>query len=382
MKKFSSESVTKGHPDKIADQISDALLDAFLKGDPESKVAIETVVTKQKVIILGEIKTSFKLSSEQIKQIVKNVVKDIGYDREKENFCYHNLSILNFLHEQSIELSNIIGKGAGDQGLMFGYASNETSLFLPLNFFLARSLSLKLTEVRENKILPFLRPDGKTQVTLVHDEKNKPLYIDSIVISAQHEENITQNFLQKNILQHVINPVIDPKLITDKTNFYINPSGSFVIGGPFADTGLTGRKIIQDAYGGEIRHGGGCFSGKDASKVDRSGAYMARYLAKNIVAAGLCDKCEIQISYVIAFDKPVSFFINTFGTNKVSEFLILKMIEENFDLTPRGIIKKLNLKKPLFRITSCEGHFGRNDDLFSWERIDQINLFSQLLKKQ
>lgn len=382
MKKFSSESVTKGHPDKIADQISDALLDAFLKGDPESKVAIETVVTKQKVIILGEIKTSSKLSSKQIKQIVKNVVKDIGYDREKENFCYHNLSILNFLHEQSIELSNIIDKGAGDQGLMFGYASNETSLFLPLNFFLARSLSLKLTEVRENKILPFLRPDGKTQVTLVYDEKNKPLYIDSIVISTQHEENITQNFLQKNILQHVINPVIDPKLITDKTNFYINPSGSFVIGGPFADTGLTGRKIIQDAYGGEIRHGGGCFSGKDASKVDRSGAYMARYLAKNIVAAGLCDKCEIQISYVIAFDKPVSFFINTFGTNKVSEFLIFKMIEENFDLTPRSIIKKLNLKKPLFRITSCEGHFGRNDDVFPWERIDQINLFSQLLKKQ
>ncbi|MGM1458940.1 MAG: methionine adenosyltransferase [Columbia Basin potato purple top phytoplasma] len=382
MKKFSSESVTKGHPDKIADQISDALLDVFLKGDPESKVAIETVVTKQKVIILGEIKTSFRLSSEQIEKIVKNIVKDIGYDREKDNFCYQNLSILNFLHEQSRELSNIIDKGAGDQGLMFGYASNETSLFLPLNFFLARSLSLKLTEVRENKILPFLRPDGKTQVTLVYDEKNKPLYIDSIVISTQHEENITQNFLQQNILRHVINPIINPKLITDKTNFYINPSGSFVIGGPFADTGLTGRKIIQDAYGGEIRHGGGCFSGKDASKVDRSGAYMARYLAKNIVAAGLCDKCEIQISYVIAFDKPVSFFINTFGTNKVSEFLILKMIEENFDLTPKGIIKILNLKKPLFRITSCEGHFGRNDNLFPWERIDQINLFSQLLKKQ
>ncbi len=383
MKKFSSESVTKGHPDKIADQISDALLDAFLKQDPESKVAIETVVTKQKVIVLGEIKTLFKFDSEYIENIIKNVVKEIGYNRESENFCYQNISILNFIHEQSIELTKIVqNKAAGDQGSMFGYATKETDLFLPLNFFLARNLSLRLTEVREKKILPFLRPDGKTQITLVYDENNNPLYIDSIVLSTQYEENIEQEFLKKNILKYVIEPIINPVLINEKTNFLINPSESFVIGGPAADTGLTGRKIIQDSYGCEVRHGGGCFSGKDASKVDRSGAYMARYLAKNIVAAGLCDKCEIQLSYIISFEKPVSLFINTFGTNKVPENLILEMIEKNFDLTPQGIIKILNLRKPLFQITSCEGHFGRNDNLFSWEKIDKVSLFSKLLKEK
>ncbi|AYJ00983.1 methionine adenosyltransferase [Candidatus Phytoplasma ziziphi] len=383
MKKFSSESVTKGHPDKIADQISDALLDSFLKEDPESKVAIETVVTKQIVIVLGEIKTLFKFDSEYIENVIKNVVKEIGYNKESENFCYQKISILNFIHEQSRELTKIVkNKGAGDQGLMFGYATKETDLFLPLNFLLARNLSLRLTEVREKQILPFLRPDGKTQITLVYDENNNPLYIDSIVVSTQHEENIEQEFLKKNILKYVIEPIINPVLINEKTNFFINPSKSFVIGGPAADTGLTGRKIIQDAYGGEVRHGGGCFSGKDASKVDRSGAYMARYLAKNIVAAGLCDKCEIQLSYIISFDKPVSLFINTFGTNKVPENLILETIEQNFDLTPQGIIKILNLKKPLFQITSREGHFGHNDNLFSWEKIDQVPLFSKLLKEQ
>ncbi|WP_323847514.1 MAG: methionine adenosyltransferase [Phytoplasma sp.] len=380
MKKFSSESVTKGHPDKIADQISDALLDYFLQHDPESKVAIETAVTKQKVIVFGEIKTSFKICSEKIEEIIRQVIQEIGYDNEKENFCYHKLSILNLIHEQSTELTQIVSKGAGDQGLMFGYATNETHLLLPLNFFLVRNLSLKLTEVRENKVLPFLRPDGKTQITLVYDDQNKPLYIDSIVISAQHTENITQEFLQKKILKYIIEPTIDPRWINKKTNFYINPSKSFIIGGPSADAGLTGRKIIQDAYGSEVRHGGGCFSGKDPSKVDRSGAYMARYLAKNIVASGLCDKCEIQISYVIGLFKPVSVFINAFGTNKIPESLILEKIEKNFDLSPQGIIKKLNLKKPLFQITSREGHFGRNDDIFSWEILDQVSLFSKLLK--
>ncbi|MEZ0180249.1 methionine adenosyltransferase ['Camptotheca acuminata' phytoplasma] len=381
MKKFTTEAVTKGHPDKIADQISDALLDFYLKKDPESKVAIETVVTKEKVIILGEIKTSFSLSSEKIEQIIKNVVKNIGYDKVEDGFCYQNLSVLNFIHEQSTELTKVVqNEGAGDQGLMFGFATKETDLFLPLNFFLAHNLSLKLTEVREKKILPFLKPDGKTQVTFVYDENNNPLYIDSIVISAQHSKDIDQEFLKKQIFQEVIKPVVDSFLINENTNFYINASKSFSIGGPAADTGLTGRKIIQDSYGGEVRHGGGCFSGKDSSKVDRSGAYMARYLAKNIVAAGLCDKCEIQLSYVIGLSKPVGIFINTFNTNKVPEISIIKHIEQNFDLTPHGIIKKLDLKKPFFQITAQEGHFGRKDDLFPWEKLDQVSVFSKLLK--
>ncbi|QTX02831.1 S-adenosylmethionine synthetase [Candidatus Phytoplasma luffae] len=381
MKKFSTESVTKGHPDKIADQISDALLDYYLKNDSNSKVAIETIVSDNKVIILGEIKTKFLFESEQINEIIKKVIKNIGYDDEKENFCYQKVTIFNFVHEQSSELNKVVeNKSANDQGLMFGYATKETDLFLPLNFVIARNLSLKLTEVREQKIIPFLKPDGKTQVTLVYDENNNPLYIDSIVVSTQHEPNIKQEHLRQVIMEKVIKPVVDFNLVNDKTKFYINPSHSFIIGGPSADTGLTGRKIIQDAYGGEVRHGGGSFSGKDPSKVDRSGAYIARYLAKNIVAAKLVDKCEIQLSYIIGLKQPAAIFINTFKTNKISETLIIDTIKKNFDLTPSGIIKKLNLTKPLFQITACEGHFGRKDNLFSWEQIDSVPIFSKLLK--
>ncbi|MDV3195923.1 MAG: methionine adenosyltransferase [Candidatus Phytoplasma stylosanthis] len=383
MKKFSNESVTKGHPDKIADQISDALLDFYLKKDPDSKVAIETIVTDKKVIILGEIKTSINLEKTIINKIIKDVIKDIGYNQEIDNFCYQKVSILNFIREQSEELTKVINKkGANDQGLMFGYATNETDLFLPLGYFIARNLSLKLTEVREKKIIPFLKPDGKTQVTLVYDKNNKPLYLDSVVISIQHKKDIDQNLLRKEIFEKVIKIVIEPYLINKKTCFYINPSDSFVLGGPDADTGLTGRKIIQDTYGSEAHHGGGSLSGKDASKVDKSGSYMARYLAKNIVAAGLCDRCEIQLSYIIGLENPAGVFLNTFKTNRVPEFLILETIEKNFDLTPQGIIKKLDLKKPLFQITSREGHFGRKDDLFTWEKIDQVLLFSKLLDFQ
>ncbi|MFB5029989.1 MAG: S-adenosylmethionine synthase [Candidatus Phytoplasma pruni] len=380
MKKFSSEAVTKGHPDKIADQISDALLDAYLSEDQEAKVAIETVVTNQKVIILGEIKTSSPLAPQQVEKIIKNTVQQIGYDRKNENFSYDELSIVNLTHEQSEEINKaVLNKGAGDQGLMFGYATNETPTFLPLNFFLTKTLALKLTELRENKTLPFLRPDGKTQVTICYDENNKPLYVEAIVVSCQHKKNITQEEIKEEIIEHVIKPVIDPQLMNEKTKIFVNPSGSFVNGGPGSDAGLTGRKIIQDTYGGEVRHGGGCFSGKDASKVDRSGAYMVRYLAKNIVAAGICDKCELQISYAIGIEQPVGLFINTFNTNKVPESLIIQTIQQNFDLTPQGIINQLKLKQPLFQITARDGHFGRQDDLFEWEKTDKIAVFQKLL---
>jgi S-adenosylmethionine synthetase len=291
------------------------------------------------------------------------------------------LKIINLIQKQSDEINNVVmKKGAGDQGTIFGYATNETSLFLPLNFFFSRKLALKLTQMRETKQIPFLKPDGKTQVTFVYDNKNRPLYIDSIIVSCQHQKNIKKEFLEKEIISKIILTSIDQKFINKKTKFLINSSGSFTLGGPAVDTGLTGRKIIQDAYGSEIRHGGGCFSGKDGTKVDRSGAYMARYLAKNIVASGICDKCEIQISYAIGIENPVSLYINTFQTNKVEESLILKTINDNFDLSPQNIIQKLDLKKPIFKITSREGHFGRKDNLFSWEKLDQIKIFSRLLK--
>ncbi|MDO8168084.1 methionine adenosyltransferase [Candidatus Phytoplasma melaleucae] len=381
MKQFSSEAVTKGHPDKIADQISDTLLDAYLQKDFNAKIAIETIVTKQKVIILGEIKTCAQLSNNEITNIIKNTIKNIGYVKKEENFSYNDVSIINLIHEQSKEINQaVVNKGAGDQGLMFGYATDETSLFMPLNFLLARNLALKLTEARETKTLPFLRPDGKTQVTIMYDDNNNPLYIDSIVISCQHEKSVSQQYLHKNIITNIINTTIPRKLICSQTKFYINPSGSFINGGPCYDTGLTGRKIIQDNYGGEVRHGGGCFSGKDPSKVDRSGAYMMRYLAKNIVASGICNKCEIQIAYAIGLDFPIGFFINTFNTNKVPESLIIKTIKQKFDLSPQGIIRKLNLTKPIFQITAKEGHFGRQDDLFEWEKTDNTNIFKKLLK--
>ncbi|MFR0367773.1 methionine adenosyltransferase [Candidatus Phytoplasma palmae] len=383
MQKFSTESVTKGHPDKVADQISDALLDAFLQKDPDAKIAIETVVTKKTVIVLGEIKTNFAIDNEKIEFIIQKTIKQIGYDKKEENFSYNDLKIINLIHEQSEEINKVVQKkGAGDQGVIFGYATDETPLFLPLSFYLTRNLSLKLTELREKKILPFLRPDGKVQITFNYDNNNKKiLSIDSIIISSQHDKNIQLTKIKNEIIDKIIKKVINKSLINEKTKFYINPSGKFTNGGPNADTGLTGRKIIQDAYGSEVRHGGGCFSGKDPSKIDRCAAYMARYLAKNIVASGICNKCEIQISYSIGIEKPVGLFINTFKTNKVSENLIKEIIEKNFDLSPEGIKKKLNLTKPIFQITAREGHFGRNDDLFPWENTNQKLLFQKLLQK-
>ncbi|MFP7699472.1 methionine adenosyltransferase [Candidatus Phytoplasma pyri] len=377
MQKFTSESVTKGHPDKVADQISDALLDAFLEQKKDARVAIETIVTAKTVFVLGEVEPNIFID---YNNIIKKIVRSIGYDRREENFSYQDLEIINKIHYQSKEISLVVDKNVpGDQGLMFGYATNETSSFLPLGFDLSKKLSLKLTEVRENKIIPFLRPDGKTQITMVHDFNNKPLYIDSIVISTQHEANIDRKILIDAIKKEVIIPVIDNNFVNSKTNYYINPAGSFVNGGPNADTGLTGRKIISDTYGGYSRHGGGAFSGKDSSKIDRSASYMARYLAKNIVASGICDICEIQISYAIGIEYPMGIYINTFNTNKVSEKIILQTIKNNFDLKIKGIIQTLDLQNPIYQRTASEGHFGNYKNNFSWEKIDKKNIFEKLL---
>ncbi|MGA0447835.1 MAG: methionine adenosyltransferase [Candidatus Phytoplasma pyri] len=377
MQKFTSESVTKGHPDKVADQISDALLDAFLEQKKDARVAIETIVTAKTVFVLGEVEPNIFID---YNNIIKKIVRSIGYDRREENFSYQDLEIINKIHYQSKEISLVVDKNVpGDQGLMFGYATNETSSFLPLGFDLSKKLSLKLTEVRENKIIPFLRPDGKTQITMVHDFNNKPLYIDSIVISTQHEANIDRKILIDAIKKEVIMPVIDNNFVNSKTNYYINPAGSFVNGGPNADTGLTGRKIISDTYGGYSRHGGGAFSGKDSSKIDRSASYMARYLAKNIVASGICDICEIQISYAIGIEYPMGIYINTFNTNKVSEKIILQTIKNNFDLKIKGIIQTLDLQNPIYQRTASEGHFGNYKNNFSWEKIDKKNIFEKLL---
>ncbi|WP_153368947.1 methionine adenosyltransferase [Candidatus Phytoplasma sacchari] len=380
MKKFSAEAVTQGHPDKVADQISDVLLDAYIKKDKKAKIAIETVVTKKKVILFGEINTKNKLTTIEIENLVREKIKEIGYINKEDNFYFDNVRIINFIQKQSNEISKAVeNNGAGDQGSMFGFATNETSVFLPLSLYLARKLASKLTEVRENKKILFLKPDGKTQITLVYDAKNRPIYIDNVVISCQHEKNINKEYLEKEIINKIVRKTIKESLINSKTKIYINPCGSFTLGGPAVDTGLTGRKIVQDSYGSEIRHGGGCFSGKDCTKVDRSGAYMARYLAKNIVASGICNKCEIQISYAIGLKKPVSLYINTFKTSKVDESLIIKTIKNYFDLSPQGIIKMLDLEKPIFAITSKEGHFGREDNLFSWEKLDKKDIFAQLL---
>ncbi|WP_334330935.1 methionine adenosyltransferase [Candidatus Phytoplasma prunorum] len=376
MQKFTSESVTKGHPDKVADQISDALLDAFLEQKKDARVAIETIVTAGTVFVLGEVEPNIFID---YNNIIKKIIRSIGYDRREENFSYQDLKIINKVHSQSKEISLVVDKNLpGDQGLMFGYATNETLSFLPFGFDLSKKLSLRLTEVRENKIIPFLRPDGKTQITMVYDFNNKPLYIDSIVISSQHEANIDRKILVDAIKKEVIIPVINNNFINSKTNYYINPAGSFVNGGPNADTGLTGRKIIADTYGGYSRHGGGAFSGKDSSKVDRSASYMARYLAKNIVASGICDICEIQISYAIGIEHPLGIYINTFNTNKVSEEIILQTIKNNFDLKLKGIIKTLDLQKPIYQKTASEGHFGNYKNNFSWEKIDKKNIFKKL----
>ncbi|AKP48202.1 MULTISPECIES: methionine adenosyltransferase [Bacillus] len=389
---FTSESVTEGHPDKICDQISDAILDAILEKDPNARVAAETSVTTGLVLVSGEITTS---SYVDIPKIVRQTVRDIGYTRAKYGFDADTCGVLTSIDEQSPDIAQGVDRalearegsmtdeeieaiGAGDQGLMFGFACNETEELMPLPISLAHSLSRRLTKVRKEGIIPYLRPDGKTQVTVEYDENDKPVRIDTIVISAQHHPEITLEQIQRDIKEHVIDPIVPKELIDDETKYFINPTGRFVIGGPQGDAGLTGRKIIVDTYGGYARHGGGAFSGKDPTKVDRSAAYAARYVAKNIVAAGLAEKCEVQLAYAIGVAQPVSISIDTFGTGAVSEDVLVDVVRKNFDLRPAGIIKMLDLRRPIYKQTAAYGHFGRTDLDLPWEKTDK----AQTLREQ
>ncbi|XXL52849.1 methionine adenosyltransferase [Mammaliicoccus lentus] len=391
---FTSESVTEGHPDKIADQISDAILDELLKGDPKARVACETTVTTGMALISGEISTSTYVD---IPKVVRETVKDIGYTRAKYGYDFQTMAILTAIDEQSPDIaqgvdcaledrddltdSEIESIGAGDQGLMFGYATNETETYMPLPVYLAHQLSKRLTDVRKDGTLEYLRPDGKTQVTIEYDENDKPLRVDTIVVSSQHHEKIELEKIQQDIKDHVIYPIVPKELLDDQTKFFINPTGRFVIGGPQGDAGLTGRKIIVDTYGGYARHGGGCFSGKDPTKVDRSGAYAARYVAKNIVASGLADKCEVQLAYAIGVAQPVSIAVDTAGTGKVEENVLVEKIRELFDLRPAGIIQMLNLRQPIYKKTATYGHFGRTDVELPWEQLDKVELLKDLVNK-
>ena len=366
---FTSESVTEGHPDKIADQISDAVLDALLAQDPMSRVACETLLTTGLAMVAGEITTKGYV---EIPDIVRQTIKDIGYTRAKYGFDYETCAVITSVHSQSPDIAmGVDTGGAGDQGLMFGYACDETPELMPMTIMLAHKLTRRLSEVRKKEILPYLRPDGKSQVTIEY-KNGKPYRLHTIVVSSQHSPDVGLKQLRKEIIEKVILPVLPKKLLDEKTIIYhINPTGRFVTGGPMGDTGLTGRKIIVDTYGGVGSHGGGCFSGKDPTKVDRSASYMARYVAKNIVAAGLCTEVEVQLAYAIGVPEPVSIHVDDFGTGKIHHDKLVKIIRKNFDMTPKGIVKTLNLRRPIYKKTAAYGHFGRTEPEFTWEKTDK-----------
>ena len=390
---FTSESVTEGHPDKICDNISDAILDALIEQDPMSRVACETAITTGFVIVMGEITTKAVVDYEKI---VRETIREIGYDDDSKGFNCDTCEVKILLDQQSADIAMGVDKaleakenqmtdeeleaiGAGDQGMMFGYATNETEEYMPYAISLAHKLTKRLTEVRKNGTLDYLRADGKSQVTIEYDENGKPVHVNAVVISSQHAADVTQEQIHKDIRKYVIDPVIPAELCDEKTKYFINPTGRFVIGGPNGDSGLTGRKIIVDTYGGYACHGGGAFSGKDCTKVDRSAAYAARYVAKNIVAAGLADKCEIQLSYAIGVAQPTSIMIDTFGTGKIGEKELTDVIRENFDLRPAGIIKMLDLRRPIYKQTAAYGHFGRNDLDLPWEKLDKVETLKKYL---
>ena len=390
---FTSESVTEGHPDKMCDQISDAILDALVAQDPMSRVACETATTTGMVLVMGEITTNAYVD---IQKIVRDTVKEIGYTRGKYGFDAETCGVITAIDEQSTDIAMGVDKaleakehtmseeeidaiGAGDQGMMFGYASDETPEYMPYPIELAHKLSRRLTEVRKNGTLPYLRPDGKTQVTVEYDENGVPSRLDAVVLSTQHDPEVTQEQIHKDIKKYVFDAIIPEGMVDADTKFFINPTGRFVIGGPHGDSGLTGRKIIVDTYGGMARHGGGAFSGKDCTKVDRSAAYAARYVAKNIVAAGIAKKCEIQLSYAIGVAHPTSIMVDTFGTGKLSDEKLVEIIRENFDLRPAGIIQMLNLRRPIYKQTAAYGHFGRTDVDLPWEKTDKAELLKSYL---
>lgn len=390
---FTSESVTEGHPDKICDQISDAVLDALMEKDPMSRVACETAITTGLVLVMGEVTTK---SYVDIQKLVRDTIRDIGYDGSEKGFDANTCGVIVALDEQSKDIAMGVDKaleakenkmsdaaleaiGAGDQGMMFGFASNETEEYMPYPIALAHKLTKRLTQVRKDGTLGYLRPDGKSQVTVEYDENGRPVHINAVVISSQHAENVTQEQIHEDIRRHVIDAVVPGELVDENTKYFINPTGRFVIGGPNGDSGVTGRKIIVDTYGGYARHGGGAFSGKDCTKVDRSGAYAARYVAKNIVAAGLADKCEIQLSYAIGVAQPTSIMVDTFHTGKVSDAALVDIIRENFDLRPAGIIQMLDLRRPIYKQTAAYGHFGRNDLNLPWENLDKADILKKYL---
>lgn len=390
---FTSESVTEGHPDKMCDQISDAILDALLEQDPMSRVACETATTTGMVLVMGEISTNAYVD---IQKIVRDTVRNIGYTRGKYGFDAETCGVITAIDEQSSDIAMGVDKaleakentmtddeieaiGAGDQGMMFGYAVNETEELMPYPISLAHKLALQLTKVRKDGTLSYLRPDGKTQVSVEYDENGKPSRLDAVVLSTQHDPDVTQEQIHEDIKKYVFDVILPAEMVDENTKFFINPTGRFVIGGPHGDSGLTGRKIIVDTYGGYARHGGGAFSGKDCTKVDRSAAYAARYVAKNIVAAGLAEKCEIQLSYAIGVAKPTSVMMDTFGTGKLSDEKITEIVRENFDLRPAGIIKMLDLRRPIYKQTAAYGHFGRNDLDLPWEKLDKVEILKKYL---